>query len=376
MSRERTYDYRLYPTATQGTLLMLTCESLRELYNAGLQERIEAWSKQAVRVTERMQSAQLPDIRRMRPSYAAISAQVMQDAIGRLEHAFQDFWRRCAAGMKPKYPRFRGHGRYRSFTFPQAGKNNGVGLVASGRRLRIHGIGSVKIKLHRPYEGMLKQVRILRRGDGHWYAQFICVDAPAKLLPKSSREVGIDVGIKHFLASSDGEVVPNPRFYESTQKALAVAQRKLSGRQRHSNRSRKQKRLVARTHLRVARQRRDFQHKLALKLVKENDLIAVEDLNVKGLAQGRLSKQIHDAGWSQFIDILAYKAESAGREMVKVNPSGTSQVCSSCGEVVPKDLSVRVHRCVSCGYQADRDVNAAKNILRLGQSLREARRSA
>jgi putative transposase len=374
----RVYDFRLYTTRSQNAALARTCWLLRQLYNGCIQERREAWTKQRVSVTKRVQDAQVKAIRAHDPEYAAVHFHLLKDAISRADLAFKGFFRRCKAGQTPGYPRFKGRGQYESFTFTDAANRRGAILCAGGSRLRIHGIGNVKIKLHREHEGKLKQIRILRRGDGHWYAQLVCADVPAKLLSTTGREVGVDVGIKSFAVTSiDGDYpIRNPRYHEAAQARLAVAQQKVSGRKKKSKRRRKAQRSVARLHLKVARQRRHFQHVTALQLVKENDFICVEDLNIKGLAQGFLSKQVYDAGWGQFIDILVYKAESAGRELVKVNPRGTSQACSACGVIVPKDLSVRVHACPDCGYTADRDVNAAKNILRLGQSLREARRLA
>lgn len=368
----RVYEYRLYPSVAQASALDETCRLLRALYNACLEERRGAWEKQRVLVSRQSQARQLKDIRAEHWEYSAIHSQILHDVVRRIDLSFQSFFRRRKLGETPGYPRFKSRGRYESFTCTQAASRRGARLHAAAKRLYVHGIGKIKIRLHREHQGRVKQIRILRRADG-WHAQFVCVEVPAKPLAKTGREIGVDVGISTFAATSDGALYANARHYETAQAALAAAQRKLSCRKRRSNRRRKQQKLVAKIHLKIARQRRDYHHKLALKLVKENDLIAVEDLNIKGLARGNLSKQVHDAGWGQFISILAYKAESAGREFVKVNPNGTSQTCSSCGERVPKDLSVRVHSCPACGYTADRDVNAAKNVLRLGRSLREAR---
>jgi putative transposase len=374
----RVYDYRLYPTVAQASALDVTCQLLRGLYNACVQERRDAWEKNRVSVTKKMRRGQLREIKAIDSDYNALHFHLLQDATDRADLAFQAFFRRFRAGQTPGYPRFKGRGQYESFTFADAKNRNGAAMCAGGKRLYIHGVGNIKIKLHREHEGKLKQIRVLRRGDGYWYAQFICVDVPLKPLPSTGREIGVDVGIKSFgVTSIDGDPpIKNPRHYEAAQAKLAAAQQKLAGRKKKSKRRRKQQKLVAKLHLKTARQRRHFHHVTALQLVKEYDFICVEDLNIKGLAQGWLSKQVHDAGWGQFANILTYKAESAGRDLVKVNPRGTSQNCSACGVQVPKDLSVRVHVCPDCGYTADRDLNAAKNILRLGQSLREARRSA
>jgi len=371
----RVYRYRLYPTAAQVGALVRLLGLLRFLYNACLQERRDAWKKQRISVTKRAQGHQLRAIRDADPDYVAIHYHLLQDMVTRCDRAFQAFFRRCKIGEKPGFPRFKGRHFFKSFTFKDAVHRNGAALCAGGKRLHIHGIGNVKLKLHREHEGTLKQIRVIRLGDGHWYADFICADVPAKPLPRIDREVGIDLGITTFAALSDGSTIANPRCYEAGQAGLAVAQQKVARRKKRSGRRRKARRLVAKHHLKVARQRLDFQHKTALQLVQQNQVIYVEDLNVKGLAAGMLAKPVHDVAWGQFTSILVSKAESAGREVVKVDPRGTSQRCNACGATVQKDLSVRIHRC-PCGYVDDRDVNAAKNVIRLGQSLREARRDA
>ncbi|MBI5518328.1 MAG: IS200/IS605 family element transposase accessory protein TnpB [Deltaproteobacteria bacterium] len=239
-----------------------------------------------------------------------------------------------------------------------------MGVVRCGMgRLRLSGIGNVKVKLHRKMEGTLKTVGVTCDGDGHWYA-LVTREVPRKVLPGTGHQVGLDVGLRAFVATSDGEWVPNPRPLESARLEVERAQRKVSRRSRGSKRRAKAKRLLARAHARVRNARKDFQHKTARTLVVRNDRLAVEDLNLKGLARGRLARPIHDAAWGQFVSILAAKAEEAGRELLRVDPRGTSQRCSACDQQVPKDLSVRVHQCPHCGLVLDRDVNAARNILR------------
>jgi len=180
----------------------------------------------------------------------------------------------------------------------------------------------------------------------------------------SGPKVGIDVGIEKFAACSDGKTVANPRHLQKTEKRLRHAQKALSRKQKNSNNSRKQKLKLAKLHARIRNQRRDFLHKQSRKIANTCSLIAVEDLNVRGMVRNHhLAKSISDASWSEFLAMLCYKAEEAGGRVVKVNPRETSQQCSSCGTKVSKDLSVRIHRCPSCGLVLDRDVNAARNIL-------------
>lgn len=366
----RVFRYRLSPTRAQEATLAWTCDRLRELYNAALQERRDGY-RRGLKITCYGQQAELPEMKALRPEYADIHAQVLRDPIVRLDKSFSAFFARCKRGDKPGYPRFKGRGQYNSFTYPQASAPGGGGakLLCGGKRVRLHGIGEVRIRMHRPLQGKVKTATITKDGDGHWYICFAC-EVEAKPLPATGADIGVDVGLKSFLATSDGEMVDNPRPLATAAASVKRAQRVVSKRKRGSHRRRKAVALLAKEHAHVARVRRDFHHKTARALVNAYDLIAVEDLNVKGLARGMLAKAVNDVGWCDFMLILASKAESAGREVVKVPPAHTSQDCSACGTRVPKTLADRVHRCPSCGLTMDRDVNAAINILRLGRSLR------
>jgi len=372
----RVYKFRLYPTAKQESDLLTLLGRLRFFYNAALQERRDGY-KAGVKVTRATQQKSITEVKNDPEchEYASVHTHLLQDMVKRLDRAFDGFFRRVKQGAAPGYPRFKGRDRFDTFTFKDAGKGNGASVVAGGARVRLHGIGNVKMKQHRPMEGVLKTIGVTRDKCGHWYA-LITRDVPTKPLPATGASVGIDVGLTTFAALSDGTMIANPRPMKTARIAVERAQRKLSRRKRGSKRRAKARLLLAKRHAHVANVRRDFHHKTARAIVQKYDRIAVEDLNVKGLARGMLAKSVHDAGWSQFVGFLTSKAEDAGRELVRVDPSGTSQECSACGERVPKALGVRVHRC-PCGYTADRDVNAARNIhdrafavTGLGRSLR------
>ena len=365
----RVYRYRLSPTPGQERVLLETLDRLRELYNAGLQERRDAYRMQHVSLSAYSQMKELVEVKTVRPEYQKIHTHILQDVFTRLDRAFQAFFRRVKAGQTPGFPRFKGRGQYHSFTLKDAVHNNGVKVVAGGKRVRLSGIGNVKVRPHRPMQGTVKQVTVTLAGDGHWYIAFCCVDVPAKPLPATGCDVGIDLGLKEFASTSDGEFIANPRPMKAARIQVERAQRKVSRRKRGSHRRRKAVAILAKRHAHVANVRRDFHHKTAMALVRAYDMIAVEDLNMKGLAGGMLAKSFADVGLGDFTQILVNKAECAGREVVKVNPAGTSQRCSSCDTVVKKELSVRVHQCPVCGFREDRDVNAALNILRLGRSL-------
>jgi len=192
---------------------------------------------------------------------------------------------------------------------------------------------------------------------------FLCDEVPPKPLLLTGVSVGIDVGISTFAALSDGVMVDNPRLREAAQPAIRRAARTVARRKRGSKRRRKAAVLLQKQHAKVARQRQQFHHQTAKAIVEGYDCIAVEELNVKGLAASIVAKQVQDAGWAQFVTSLSHKAESAGRDLHRVDASGTSQLCSACGQTVRKGLHVRVHRCPGCGYTEDRDINAARNIL-------------
>jgi putative transposase len=226
---------------------------------------------------------------------------------------------------------------------------------------------SLKIKMHRPLEGTPRTVHLVLRADGHWYALIVCETTPQTAhLPSACAhpDIGLDVGLKVFLADSLGHTVENPRYYRTSQKTLKHKQRALCRRKKGSHRRRKAARNVAKTHLKIARQRRDFHFKTAKPYTERYHRIAVEDLHITGMVKNhRLAKSIMDASWGAFLDILEAKAENAGHQVIRVNPRSTTQTCSNCGERIQKSLSVRTHVCTSCGYVADRDVNAAQNIL-------------
>jgi len=354
----RTFKYRLYPNKIQRERLDQSLDLLRVFYNAALQERRDAWKLNRVRISLADQSRQIPDIRSCDSDYFTVQARTMTQTLRQLERAFAAFFRRVKNGEKPGYPRFKGKSFFNSLVYNQ------TGFRFRGNRLNLSLIGDLKIKISRPIEGRIKEIVTRREGE-KWFAIITCSEVPARPLPATNSVIGIDAGIESFATLSDGTHIANNRFYESSQKRLRKAQRKLSRRKKFSNRWKKAVVLVRSIHATIARQRADFHHKLSTRLVRGNDLIAVENLNTKGMCRGIIRKHIHDVGWTSFFDMIAYKAESAGRVFVKVNPSGTSQTCL-CGAEVRKDLSVRWHDCSECGLSEHRDIVSAKIILARG----------
>ena len=331
----RTFKYRLYPNRRQREALRATLEVCRQLYNDALQERREAWKTCRTSVTFPMQSARLPACKQADAAMRKVYSQVLQDVLHRVDKTYKAFYRRGGG-----FPRFKGKGWFDSFTDPQ------LGFRVNGRQLSVSKMGNVKVKLHRPLAGEMKTLT-LKHESGNWYACFSCL-VDSELLPENDWAVGIDVGLECFAVTSAGEIVANPRWFGAAQKKHRVLQRHLSRCRKGSGGWRRAGRLLAKLHRHVFNQRHDFQHKLSRELVNHYGFIAVEDLNVKGLAGGWLAKSVQDAAWSSFIAKLIYKAESADRQLVKVNARGTSQPCP-CGAPVPKKLWERKHHCLACG---------------------------
>jgi putative transposase len=297
-----------------------------------------------------------------------VHSQVLQNVAVRVDLAYKAFFRRCKAGTllgeqgkTPGYPRFKGYGRYDSFTFPQSGFS-----ITHDTRVTFSKIGSVKMVYHRPVKGSLKTCTVHRSSTGKWYATFSCECEPERL-PECSEPVGIDVGLKTFATLSTGEAIDNPRFFRKEEKALAKVQRKHARLAKGTLARKKHRKAVARVHERIAFRRDNFTHQASRQIVNRFGVICVEDLTINRMIHIHcLAKSIQDASWSQFFDKLFSKAEEAGRTAVKVNPAYTSQDCSRCRHRQKMPLSERTYHCPCCLLSLDRDVNAALNIRAVG----------
>jgi putative transposase len=390
----KTYTEKLRPTPAQdGELERVLC-CCRTLHNTALEQRITAWQRCHVSLTRYQQEAELKDIRAAFPEYAAIHSHVLQDVLARLDKTYQAFFRRLANGEKPGFPRFHGKDRYHSFTF----KEYGNGAHLDNGKLVLSKVGRIAVRWSRPIEGTIKTITVSKEADG-WYVCFSCAEVPAQPLPLTGRETGIDVGRKVFLSTADGQPVENPRHYRKAEQALKKAQQRVCRRKKGSKRRRKAVQVLARKHQHMRRQRSDFHHKTALALVRQYDVIYYEAIQPANLSRrpaplpdpdgkagylpigarrkAGLNKSNLDARWYRFLTILAYKAACAGKRAESVDPAFTTQECSNvlpdgtiCGERIAKSLSIRTHICPKCGYIADRDENAARNIQWRGQRLR------
>lgn len=361
----RSFKYPLYPNQAQAAELEHWLVFSSQLYNAALQERRDAWQKQGKRITRYDQQKSITILRAEDEQARSIPALVARSATSRVDEAFSGFFRRCKRGEKPGYPRFRSRHRYDSFS---------IGRVSvDGQHVNIPKLGPVRFKLYRPLRGEILDVQI-KRTAGKWSVIFTCDvgAAPEKVTVRAGRVTGIDLGLKAFATLSNGKDIPNPRFFRESEAVPAQRQRVLARRKRGSKSRGRARVLVAKAHAHISNQRLDHARKTAKALFEHYDLIAHEDLNIRRMVKsldGHLAKSINDAAWAQFIRCLALKAEEAGKHLIAVDPRGTTQRCSGCGETVKKTLSEREHRCDSesgCGLVLGRDHNAARNILALG----------
>lgn len=356
----KSFQFRLRPTKKQKKALERQLNECRWLYNELLEQRKLSYEELDSTLTKYQQLMFLPELKEERPALMAIHSQVLQNVVDRLDKAFQAFFRRCKAGEKPGFPRFRGMHRYNSFCYPQSG------FAIVGQQLKLSKIGSLRIKMHRPIGGEVKTCTLKRNASGDWDVSLSCEVSVQPQTPKEE-SVGIDVGLTHFAVLSNGEKVSNPRFFQKGQKNLAKAQKNLSKMKKGSKERRKKGKAVAKIHEKICNQRKDFCHKESKKIIDRYQYICVEDLDIKNMVEGSwFAKSIMDASWNQFRQFLTYKAVEAGRKLGLANPAYTTQTCSQCGHRERKGLHDRMHCCAACGYCTSRDHNAAQNILALG----------
>ncbi|MBE9181875.1 transposase [Oculatella sp. LEGE 06141] len=410
------YQYRLLPTAQQSAEMDRWLDMLRHAYNWLLADRFD-WYEQnrcpinaCPLICSIAEPREQPDyysqkrglvlLKRERPWYADINAQVLQDMVKRVKLTFDRYLKGDSNGQRSGKPRFKGKGRYRSFTYPQVEAN-----PIQGNRVNLSKIGALRLIQHRPLpDGFdIKTAIISKKADG-WYVTLTLEDKAVPVFssevePNWDNSVGIDVGLEKFASTSDGNFEPIPQHFRSSEEKLARLQQKVSVAKKGSRARKLLIRKVAKLHQKIARQRKQFHFEVAGRILNKADMVFVEDLNVKNMsrrakpkqdeagkflpngqaAKSGLNKSIADAGWSQFIDILTFKAEKAGQRVVRVDPKGTSQHCSACLNKVPKELSERWHSCSYCGNEMDRDTNAAILIKKVGlgiATLKNAQRTS
>lgn len=359
------YSFRLYPSAGQRTALARTFGCARVVYNDALRARETARTEGLpfpktgdLSKTLITKAKQTPE----RTWLGEVSAVVLQQSLRDLDAAYKNFF----DGLKGKRPRM-GAPRYKSRKDTRQAVRftaNARWSITPGGKLRLPKIGDLKVKWSRTLPSTPSTVTVMKDSAGRYFASFVVETGPQEVLPKTTPELGIDLGLGHFAVLSDGTKIDSPRFLRRAEKRLKKAQRALSRKEKGSSNRDKARVRVAQAHARVADARREFHHRLSTQLIRENQAIAVEDLAVKGLARTRLAKSVHDAGWSAFVAMLEYKAARYGRIFIRIGRfEPTSQVCSQCGaQDGPKPLHVRVWTCGACGAVLDRDVNAAVNV--------------
>lgn len=356
----KTFAYKIRPNRVFTEACLRTMDQARFIYNCALEQRISYHRQTGKTLTLFEQSRQLTEARNELPWAQNCLRSIQQDALERLDFAFQSFFRRLKQkGVKPGFPRFKSKSHTVSQRFEKGRK-----CPISGDRLTVPGIGSCRVRLSRPIEGKVKQIRITRRASG-WYALLIC-DLPRPVpLPPTGRSVGVDVGLSTFATLSNGEKIPNPRLFKTVAGKVRKAQHAMSRKKKGSKNRAKARRLFALRHERVTNARSDFHHKISCDLVRRFDVIAVESLNVEAMMKSHsMAAAIGDVAWSSFFRITQAKAENAGRVFEKKPARFTSQTCSRCEHRQVMPLAVRVFDCESCGHVIDRDHNAAINIRR------------
>jgi putative transposase len=349
-----TYKCRLLPSAAQHAHLRAALDHTRDLYNAALQERIDCYQKTGRGRTWPDQCKALTELR-VDPAWTAYPVALQRWPLKQVDLAFSAFFRRVkSSASKAGFPRFRGREWFKTFGFSDRG-----GWKLKGCRLRIKGIGSVRVHIHRELPSNPIALKIKREGK-HWYALF-SVEVPCST-DHTSPAVGVDLGISTLAALSNGDLIPNTKPSKRAQKEVRRRSRALARCKRGSKRRGKVKDRLAAAHAKIARQRDTYLHQVSAALVREFGLIAVEKLNIKGLAAGMLAREVRDASWGKLVNFLRYKVEKTGGALIEVDPKFTSQTCPECGVVKKKELSERTHSC-PCGCVLNRDVAAAKVVL-------------
>jgi putative transposase len=368
MQITKTFRFRLEPSQVQRRLFAQFAGSCRYIFNQGLIARQSAYANEGRTLTYFDQSAELTNLKRSAETawLSLTHSQVLQLALKDLDLAYKAFFRRNKKGLLGGLPKFRRKGINDSFRYPQ-------GVKTRANSVFLPKIGWVKFRKSRNVEGKILQATIKREGE-HWFVCLACavtaVD-PEPLSIERIRSVGIDVGLKNFAVLSDGTEIANPRFLKRTLRKLKTANRSLSRKKLKGKNWKKQRTQLGRLCAKIKNQRKDFAHKLSTAIVKNHDVIAVEDINIAGLVRNRsLSRSISDVGWGQFLLMLEYKAMWAGKLFVRVDrflPS--SQLCSTCGNKAQITLSVRTYACQQCGLKMDRDWNASLNIRAAGLAV-------
>jgi putative transposase len=352
------FRFRIYPSKKQIVRLNKTISDCCLVYNKLLEAKINAYKENKNNLTQF-------DLNKLTKDFdIPVHSQVKQNISKRINDAFNHFFRRVREKKgKAGFPRFKTFRRYKSITFPQSGFK-----LLSDKKLFVSKIGNIPIVLHRVPKGKLKTFTIKRTAVG-WFVIFSCDNIPVEKIEAEDNHIGIDVGIESFAVLSNGTKIENPKFLRKSEKKLARLQRRLSRKKKGSKNRRKARFKVAKIHERIFNQRQDFLHKTSLTIVKQFKIISAEKLQIRNMVKNHyLARSINDVSWGYFVQMLSYKVEKTGGQLIKVNPKNTSRTCSRCGAIQDMPLSKREFKCLSCGFVCHRDLNASINIDTDGQA--------